>query len=451
MTLRQFFLVLRGRLRVAALVFLFTVATVAVLSVVLPKRYDATAAVLVDVKAPDPISGAMIDGLVMPGYLATQRDIITSDRVVRKAMRLLRLDHGTNAEQGNVEAALKKKLDIKPSRSSNVIDISFSAPNPAFAAAAANAFAQAYLDASIELRVDPARQQTGWFGEQDKALRENLDRAEARLSEHQQKYGLGVTDEQVDSEVTRLNDLATQLAAAQAQAAEANSKERVRGDPGTLREVVDNPLIVSLKTEIARQDAKLKELAGHLGPNHPDYRRMSAELESLRSRLRAETSLIVGSLRTSRSVNKDKEAQLAAVVAAQKQKVLALRRARDQLAVLQRDRDIAQRAYETVTQRLTQARLESQLRQTNVSLLSLASPPLDPTFPDPVLNSAAAILLGTFLALGVALLLEMLDRRVHTAQDLVEMLQLPVLAVVPPGRLPAPMSRLRLAAPASWR
>ncbi len=451
MSLRQFFLVLRGRLGVAALVFFFTLATVAVLSMVLPKRYDATAAVLVDVKAPDPISGAMIDGLVMPGYLATQRDIITSDRVVRKAMQLLELDHGTDAEQRALETALKKKLDIKPSRNSNVIDISFSAPNPAFAAAAANAFARAYLDASIELRVDPARQQTRWFGEQDKVLRDNLERAQARFSEYQEKHGLGVSDEQLDSEVTRLNELATQLASTQAQAAEAKSKELVRGDPSTLPEVVQNPLIVSLKTEIARQDARLKELAGHLGPNHPDYRRMAAELESLRSRVKTETGVIAGSLRTARSVNKDKEAELAAAVAAQKKKVLALRQAREQLAVLQRDRDIAQRAYETVTQRLTQARLESQLRQTNVSLLSLASAPVDPTFPNPLLNSAAAIFLGTFLALGVALLLEMIDRRVHTAQDLAEMLQLPVLAVVPPGRLAAPPSRLRLAAPAPWK
>jgi chain length determinant protein EpsF len=442
MTLRQFFMILHGRLGIMALVFLATVAAVAVLSFALPKRYTATAAVVVDMKSPDPISGAMLDGLVMPGYLATQRDIIASERVARRALQLLKLDQGTAAAQSERAAALAKKLDVKPSRNSNVIDISFSAPNPAFAAAAANAFAQAYMDASIELRVDPARQSASWFGEQDRTLRENLERAQARLSQHQQKYGLGVSEERLDSEVTRLNDLATQLAQAQGQAAEANSRQRAAGPAEMRPEVVQNPLIVSLKTEIARQDAKLKELAGHLGPNHPDYRRMAAEIESLRGRLKAETAVIVGSLRTSGSVNKDKEAQLAKAVSAQKKQVLAMRQAREELAALQRDRDIAQKAYETVTQRLSQARLESRLRQTNASLLSAASEPLDPAFPNLLLNCVAAIFLGTFLALGVALVLELINRRVHSADDLVELLQLPVLAVVPGRRLAPPVARL---------
>jgi chain length determinant protein EpsF len=447
MSLRQFFMILHGRLAVVALVFFATVTAVAVLSVVLPKRYSATAAVLVDVKAPDPISGAMLDGLVMPGYLATQRDIIMSDRVARKAVQLLKLDEGTDAEQRERATTLKKKLDVKPARNSNVIDITFSASDPAFAAAAANAFAQAYREASIEVRVDPARQSTRWFGEQDKMLRDNLDRAQARFSEHQQKHGLGVSEERLDSEVTRLNDLATQLATAQAQAAEANSRQLGASEANRLPEAVQNPLIVALKTQIARQEASLQELAGHLGKNHPEYRRMAAELESLKSRLDAETAVIAGSLRTARSVNKNKEAELAAAVAAQKKKVLAIRQAREQLAALERDRDIAQKAYETVTHRLTQTRLESQLTQSNASILAFASEPGEPVFPNPLLNAVAAIFLGTFLALGVAFVLELIDRRVHTADDLAELLQLPVLAVVPRRRLPAPVPRRRLSAP----
>ena len=448
MSLRQFFMILRGRLPTVALVFLLTVAAVAVLSVVLPKRYSATTAVLVDVKSPDPISGVMLDGLVMPGYLATQRDLIASDRVARKAVELLKLDHGTEAEQRAWAKALKKRLDVKPARNSNVIDISFSASDPHFAAAAANAFAQAYTDASIELRVDPARQSTSWFGEQDKMLRDNLERAQARLSDHQQKYGLGVTEERLDSEVTRLNDLAAQLASAQAQAAESKSKQMATGEASRLPEVVQNPLIIALKTQMARQAAGLQELAGHLGKNHPEYRRMAAELESLKSRLDAETAVIAGSLRTARSVNKNKEDELAAAVAAQKKKVLALRQAREQLHVLERDRDIAQKAYETVKQRLTQSGLESRLTQANASILAPAFAPDDPVFPNPLLNTVAAIFLGTFLALGVAFVLELVDRRVHTVDDLGELLQLPVLAVVPRRRLPAPASPRKLAAPA---
>src|ERR1700741_1422924 len=178
MTLAQFLVILRGRLLLLASILGGVVALTLVASLGLPKKSPATAAVVVDVKSPDPISGTMLHAMVMPGHMATQRDIITSERVADKAAQLLKVE----------ARGLQKKLDVKPSRERNVIEISYRASDPAFAAAAANAFAQAYIDASIELRVEPARQYVRWFGEQDQTLRDNLDKAQARLAAHQQKY-----------------------------------------------------------------------------------------------------------------------------------------------------------------------------------------------------------------------------------------------------------------------
>src|SRR5690349_20810681 len=117
MSLAQFLMILRGRLVLVLAILGGTIALIVAASLVLPKKYSATAAVVVDVKSPDPISGTMLHAMVMPGYMATQRDIITSERVAEKAAQLL-----------GVEArGLQKKLDVKPSRESNVIEISYSA------------------------------------------------------------------------------------------------------------------------------------------------------------------------------------------------------------------------------------------------------------------------------------------------------------------------------------
>ena len=453
MNLHQFLTVLRARFKTVVLILFATVAAIVAASLVLPKKYTATAAVVVDVNSPDPVTGTMLHTMVMPSYMATQRDIIGSDRVAQTVVKLLKLDEvpGTKEQwlqrtqgKGSLVASLgdglQKKLSVKPSRESNVIDISFSAVDPAFAAAVANAFAQAYIEASIELRTDPARQYARWFGEQDKGLRENLEKAQARLSEHQKTYGIIASDERLDSEVTKLNDLSAQLTVIQGQGAEARSKQRSGSASSTLPEVVQNPLIHTLKTDIARQEAKLQEVAGNLGKNHPQYQRMESELASLKQRLDAETRIITSGFGTATAVGKDKEAELAAAIAAQKKKLLEMRQARDQLATLQRDVDNAQKAYEGVSQRLTQSRLESRFTQSNVSVLTLASEPAEPSFPNLLLNTLAAIFLGTFGGVGAALGLEVLDRRIRSAQDVAEMLQLPMLGVIPrrerPGRLP---------------
>ena len=424
MSLQQFLMILRGRLVLVLAILIGTVAAIVAASLVLPKKYTASAAVVLDVKSPDPISGTMLHAMVMPGYMATQRDIITSERVADKAAQLLKVE----------ARGLQKKLDVKPSRESNVIEISFNAADAAFAAAAANAFAQAYIDASIELRVEPARQYARWFGEQDQTLRDNLDKAQARLAAHQQKYGIVASDERLDSEITRLNDLTAQLTVVQGQAAEAKSKRLAGGAAASLPEVASNPVITALKADVARQEARLQELAGNLGANHPQYRRTQAELVSLKSQLDAETKLIASGFGATAAASREKEAELAAAVATQKKKMLIIRQARDELAGLQRDLEIAQRAYEGMSQRLMQSRLESQVVQTNVSILAPAHAPTEPSFPNLLLNTVAAIFLGTFGALGAAFALELIDRRVRSAQDVAEMLQLPVLAVVPRRR-----------------
>ncbi len=236
MSLPQFFMILRARFWVVVLTLVVTVGAIVGASLVLPKKYTATAAVVADVTSPDPISGAATHAMMMPGYMATQRDIITSERVAQRVKKLL--------EIGMPTGPLRSKLDVKPSRESNVIEIGYSSPDPRFAAAAANAFAQAYIEASIELRVDPARQYARWFGEQDKALRENLAQAQRNLSEHQQKYGILASDEKLDVETNRLNDLTAQLTALQSQMAESRGRQRSGAAATSLPEVVQNPLNV---------------------------------------------------------------------------------------------------------------------------------------------------------------------------------------------------------------
>ena len=98
--------------------------------------------------------------------------------------------------------------------------MSFSAPDPNFAQAAANAFAQAYMDVSVELRVAPARQSATFLEDQTKALRANLEQAQTRLSKFQQTKGIVVTDERLDQENARYNTLIAQLAMAQAERVE---------------------------------------------------------------------------------------------------------------------------------------------------------------------------------------------------------------------------------------
>lgn len=442
MTLQQFLLILRARYRMALLMFIVTVATTVLVSLLLPKQYTAGAAVVVDVKSPDPVSGLMLQGMMAPGYMATQIDIINSDRVAKAVVKLLQMDQSAAIQQQWQEDTegkgqlvdwlanlLQRKLDVKPSRESNVININYTGSNPDFAAAVANAFAQAYIDVNLDLRLAPARQYAAFFEEQTKAARDKLEAAQQALSAYQQQNGITSTDERLDFETAKLNETSSQLTGVQGQTTDSQSK-RNSAKADTISEVMQSPLINGLKADIARLEAKLTESNINLGKNHPQTLRSESELATLKAQLIAETRKITSSIETTYQVSKQREQQLQGALSNQKAKVLVLNKQRDELNVLRRDVESAQRSFEVVSQRAAQTNIESQANQTNIAVLNPAVPPSGPSTPRVLLNILVSIFLGTLLGIGLALLLELANRRVRSVEDLSVALDIPVLGAI---------------------
>ncbi|MFM8899853.1 MAG: chain length determinant protein EpsF [Burkholderiales bacterium] len=431
MTLQQFLLILRARLWVVLLTFVFIVASTVGVSLWLPKRYTATASVVVDVKSPDPVSGLMLQGMVAPSYMATQVDIINSDRVAQRVVKLLKMEESesirrqweeSSSEKGDLvdwlANLLQKYLEVRPARDSNVINIHYTGTDPRFAAAVANAFAQAYMDVNLELRVAPAKQYAAFFDEQTRAARDKLEEAQQALSNYQQAHGITSTDERLDFETAKLNETSSQLTGLQGLTTDSQSKrDSNQGD--TLSEVMQNPVINGLKSDIARLEAKLTESNVNLGKNHPQTQRNEAELLTLRSQLDAEIRKVNRSIDTTYQVNRQREAQLRAALANQKARVLALNKQRDELNVLRRDIESAQRSFEQVSQRASQTHMESRTNQTNIAVLNPASVPVLASKPRVLINTLVSVFMGSLIGVGLALLMELSNRRVRCMEDLI--------------------------------
>lgn len=445
MTFGQFLSILRARKWAALLVFFIVVGTTVGISLILPRQYDATASVVIDVK-PDPVSAMVFQGMAMPSFMATQVDILASDRVALRVIRDLKLTESPQLrEQWETEGdgagtfeqwlttLLHKKLDIKPSRDSNVINISYRSPDPRFSAGLANAFAQAYIATTLELRVDPAKQFSSFFVAQSKEARTALEEAQAKLSDYQREKGIIAADERLDVENARLAELSSQLVQIQAVSSESGSRQaQAQGASGDrMQEVLNNPLIGGLKADLTRSEAKLQELSSKLGDNHPQVVEAKANINELRSRIDAEIRRVTGGVAVTNTINKQREAQVRAELEAQRAKLLQMKTVRDQGQVLVREVENAQRAYDNVMLRLNQTAMESQTNQSYANLLTTALPPSEQASPKLLLNTALAIFLGGLLAVGVALLLELSNRRVRQPEDIIASLGLPVLGVLP--------------------
>ncbi|WP_294639500.1 chain length determinant protein EpsF [uncultured Aquabacterium sp.] len=448
MTFKQLVLVLKARwlLSVSILVAVLIAAGLTVL--LLPSQYTATATVLVDGRnngAFDPINGNVVPLTGSSSVILTQADIVRSERVVKRAMRAIRITENRQVRaqwndatggKGDFEAWLaqliQSRLDVKPSKDSNIISVSYTATEPAFAALVTNAIVKAYMDVTLELRVEPAKQYTNFFDDRARQARDALEKARAKLSTYQQQSGITSTDERLDVENARLNELSSQVVSLQAIVSESVSRKAAaeqRGDRTT--EALSNPVLVGLTTDLARQEAKLQEMDARFGDRHPSVVELRANIQELRRRIDSETRRVTSSVGVTTDINQARLAQVRAELDAQRAKVLRLKAGRDDMAVLEREVEHAQRNYDLVMARVSQTSLESQNNQTNVSMLRDASAPAFPSSPNVKLTLAVALVLGTLLAIATSLLLELVTPRLRGEQEVASKLGLPVLAVLP--------------------
>ncbi len=428
MSLHQLFSILRARMATAGLILLVTLALALAWVLLRPATYKANAPVLVDVRM-DPVGGTALQGMVAPSYMATQIDIVKSDRVAERVLQTLPADQEPvkrwreesltkKAPQAWLAHKIQEYLDVKPARESNIVNIAWVGRTPAEAARVANAFAQAYLDVSLEVKTNPAKRYAEWFDDQVKISRERLGVAQDKLSAFQQESGIISADERGDFETARLTELSTQLS---------NLQSRPRSSGGESQ----NPVVATLRADVARLEAKVSEGAATMGSAHPAMQRMQAELGALRSRMAAESghagAVAQGALRSS----KQQEQELQKAIDAQRAKVLALTKQRGQLSVLQREVDSAQKAFETVSASAAQSRLQSLANQTNMVRIASAVEPTEKTGLTGMQTMMVAGIGGVLLALAGVLLLELGNRRIRSVDDLSMVTRLPILATVP--------------------
>ena len=442
MSFSQLLSILIARKWIAIWVFFVTVLVAAIVSFLLPKTYIATASLVINSKGADPVTGFMLPATLMPGYMATQVDIIQSRNVALKVVSILgiannptaklQFENATNGE-GDINYwyadQFLQGLQVNPSRASSVIEVGYQGADPKFAAALANAFAEAYVLTNLQMKTEPAKQAAIWFDQQIKGLRQNVEQSQTKLSAYQNDHDIAFSDERLDLESTRLNDLSSQLVMAQSQTFDSTSRQSQlrKSSASESPDILASGLIQGLKSQLSQAEAKLNEVSQRLGINHPQYQSAVADVDNLRKLIVDETAKTSSSIGQVARVSQQKEAEIKASLAAQKERVLQLKSQHDEMAVLVREVESAQRIYDNALLRFGQTNMESQSSQTDVSILNPAIAPLSHSSPKIMLNIILSVLLGGFLAIGFSVAAEMLDRRVRSAEDLTKLLGLPVL------------------------
>ncbi len=420
--------------------FVVVLAVVLISKYVLPKKYEATATLQFDFQVYDPTTGKDFPAYLAQSYMSTQVDILGSPATLRAAVERLgwaqdpkwtaSYDSSTGASLEDYLAnEMNKRLTIRSSRDSRLVDVSFEAESPTEAARVANTIAEVYLESQINARREPTQRRAGEYSQQIEALREEVEAAERALSEFRQKHGLIDLDRRADAESTRLEELTRRLVEAEAARHAAEIRATVdAGGIGGERDILDSNYIQGLKSELAALETRRAEMREVLGSRHPDLIALDEQIQELRRRIDGEVRQVAGAVDTAAERARRQEQALRQAVEAQRARVMEARRLSDEASTLVRRLESAEKIYNSALERYDDVLLGSRSQYTNVTIVNRASPPLLHSSPKTRINAILALFAGGFLGLSIASILELRDRRVRCREDIERELGLPVLA-----------------------
>jgi uncharacterized protein involved in exopolysaccharide biosynthesis len=348
--------------------FLITVLTTLIGTLLWPPTYEATATLVLDYDSSNPMNLTTMPPVTTQSaeYINTQIEIIKSRQIALRVIDHLRLDR----HPGIIEAFNKAKtrnplyfwqsdrnLDIKvwladefllkylkvePARDARFLYIRFLSLDPNFSAVVANAYAEAYADYNLELKVMPFKEASQWFSEKLNDVKEKADEVNKKFSAYKKSKGIiSLEGRYYDDAVQRLDQLTRDLVAAKIRLHEAQvAVRRIEGSKGSyesLPEVISNAFIQNLKAEKIRLEKDLSEFSEKFGTMHPQYLRLQSELQTVNSKLNAEIKNIIDAIKQDYHSASERVRALENVVASQKNEVLNLHRSRYDMESLKRD------------------------------------------------------------------------------------------------------------------
>jgi len=335
-----------------------------------------------------------------------------------------------------VSKILLDRLEVSPIRDTKLVEVSFTSPNPVFAADLVNTLADEFVEFYIEKRYQTTRQASEFLAQQIEDLKKRLAAKEEELQKYSQEKDLFFLNEQESAAVSKFADLNNAYTQAQIERvkAEANYRELSKLEIDTLPQFLNNKVLEDLRTEYIRLKNEYDEKSKIFKPEYPEMVKLRAKIESMRAQLEGEIKKAVKAAETDYRAALKKEESLRKLLEQQKADVAQM----NSNAILYNSlkievenmRKLLNSLEEKQKQTLVSTRL-GELKTSNISIIDRAEPPLHPVSPKKKLNLILAFVIGLFGGVGLCFVLEYLDNTVKGPEDAEKLVGLPSLGIVP--------------------
>jgi len=311
------------------------------------------------------------------------------------------------------DAAFKrfeKRISVERAGLTYVIEVSVKSEAADKAARIANAIVDYYKAGLAGDRESANSDVSALLADRVGTLQRNVAEAERAAGDFKVRHGLldpaagGTLQSQIDQ-------LTVQVIAARAGADQAKDKYDQAAAAGAspaglarLSQIVSSDAIDTLRTDYNQRAAALASAETVYQSRHPTIRRLRSELEKTAGLMGVEAGRIQQELNAKYDLSKQTVAALEAKLETLREKSRAADAARVELRRLEATAQAARTVLDDVLERAEETSQMRGLQFSEAKVIGFAAPPVQPTWPTPLLLLPVSAALGLLVGCGIAIL-----------------------------------------------
>ena len=380
--------------------------------IVTPSTYQSTA--MLRIKQTQGLGNSVLSS--DPSYSDTMaRQLMNTDAEILKSRNVvepvINEIAGDSSKLPTYEEFVKNRIETKPYKETQLLQVSVTGKSPEEAQEANQLLIDTFLKRLAELSQVEQKTTREFLQKRVVTAKEELSEAEKKLQQFQVDNKIYSTNDQMKGltdKITLIDREKAQnkldLETAQAALGSINAD---LGSAGA--SIADSSTVQAYKSQLADLEARKASYVGKYTDSHPAMKEVNDQIAKAQSK---EATLA--------DLDKDNEDAMKALPEKERGYIQA-----------KRDVDVAQDIYEMLSKRLEEAKVAEVMVPNEVQIVDAPTLPEKAIAPRRVLVMVASAIIGLILGCLYTLVNSLRNRRIQTAKDVEDMLQVPMLGVIP--------------------
>lgn len=339
----------------------------------------------------------------------------------------------TPIERRAIIQFIRDGLTAKVVTGTSLVEIRYRNHDPKLGAAIVDRLVETYSDEDLSTKFERTMHVSAWLQKQLEGLKTEASNAQQALADYQKAHNIVGTDENSNLTIQTLEDLSTSLNDAEADRImkEVRMRDFEALSPNLVGLMGDNPNVMTLRSRLEDLETQRAQLATQFGSKHPRMINLQSQIDKVQTQIDEEVALARRQVRNQYEAATGVEVALRQRLDAQEEAAYKLNEGAAQYAILQNQAELTRDLYNTLQIRLKEASVTAGLSAANITVVDSAQVPYLPVAPQKRLSILMGLMGGFLGGCVLAFLIESIDDRLQTSDEVESVTMLPSLAAIP--------------------